>query len=136
MADIIFDCPHCQQSLEAPPEGAGLTIACPKCSKDVVIPDPAPKIKIPKFQLKKQCPKCNAYLPSNEATTCLKCGWKEGVPEMAAPPSPSPLSPPQIPPPKLPPVSLPPVKTAPLSTAPPPPAGTPGVPPLHLPPPL
>ena len=37
-ADIRFTCPHCQQSLEAPPAMAGAPLDCPTCSGSLVVP--------------------------------------------------------------------------------------------------
>jgi hypothetical protein len=36
---MIFNCPHCDQQLEAEDEGAGLTISCPSCNQELVIPE-------------------------------------------------------------------------------------------------
>lgn len=36
---MIFNCPHCDQELEVEDEGAGLTVPCPNCSQDLVIPE-------------------------------------------------------------------------------------------------
>ncbi len=44
MADINFDCPHCGHNLEVSERGAGLTVACPECSKNIKIPIPAPEL--------------------------------------------------------------------------------------------
>ncbi len=38
--DIVFDCPHCGKSLAIDYRGAGLTIPCTDCGKDVVVPIP------------------------------------------------------------------------------------------------
>jgi len=40
MPDINFNCPNCNQNLDAPPEMAGETIECPSCTKAIVIPSP------------------------------------------------------------------------------------------------
>jgi|GEM_PF-1469650 len=40
MTDINFNCPHCNQNLDAPPDMAGETIDCPGCTKAIVIPSP------------------------------------------------------------------------------------------------
>jgi len=40
MADINFDCPHCNQNLDAPSDMAGETIECPACGKSLGIPVP------------------------------------------------------------------------------------------------
>ncbi len=39
-SDIIFDCPHCGKSLAIDYRGAGLTIACSDCGKEVEVPIP------------------------------------------------------------------------------------------------
>ena len=46
MADINFDCPHCGHNLEVSERGAGLTVACPECSKSIVMPIPAPELVV------------------------------------------------------------------------------------------
>jgi transcription elongation factor Elf1 len=38
--DIVFDCPHCGKSLAIDYRGAGLTIQCTDCERDVVVPIP------------------------------------------------------------------------------------------------
>lgn len=38
--DIVFDCPHCDKSLAIDYRGAGLTIQCSDCGKDVTVPIP------------------------------------------------------------------------------------------------
>jgi len=40
MADINFDCPHCNQNLDAPPDMAGESIECPTCGESIGIPAP------------------------------------------------------------------------------------------------
>lgn len=39
-SDIIFDCPHCGKSLAIDYRGAGLTIPCSDCGKEVQVPIP------------------------------------------------------------------------------------------------
>lgn len=39
-SDIVFDCPHCGKSLAIDYRGAGLTIPCSDCGKDVEVPIP------------------------------------------------------------------------------------------------
>ncbi len=46
MADINFDCPHCGHNLDVNEKGAGLTVACPECSKSIEIPIPAPEVLV------------------------------------------------------------------------------------------
>lgn len=38
--DIVFDCPHCGKSLAIDYRGAGLTIPCSDCGRDVAVPIP------------------------------------------------------------------------------------------------
>ena len=40
MEDINFDCPHCNQNLDAPNDMAGETIECPACEEPISIPVP------------------------------------------------------------------------------------------------
>jgi len=50
MADIIFDCPHCQKNLAVDEKGAGRTVSCPSCKKSLVIPKeiiPVPRPELP-----------------------------------------------------------------------------------------
>ena len=42
MSNILFTCPHCQQSLESPDEMLGETIDCPSCNRQIQIPKPPP----------------------------------------------------------------------------------------------
>lgn len=42
MAYIKFHCTHCSQKLEAPEEGAGRSLACPACAKQIQIPASRP----------------------------------------------------------------------------------------------
>ena len=44
MADTKFNCPHCNQSLEAPPEMRGEIIGCPSCQELLEIPRPIPAV--------------------------------------------------------------------------------------------
>jgi len=45
MSDFKFDCPHCNQSLEAPEEMLGEQINCPACNGAIKIPAPAAKFE-------------------------------------------------------------------------------------------
>ncbi|MBN1765473.1 MAG: hypothetical protein JW860_09475 [Sedimentisphaerales bacterium] len=36
---ILFECPHCNKSLEARDEAAGKTGKCPSCGKDIKVPE-------------------------------------------------------------------------------------------------
>jgi hypothetical protein len=41
MNEFRFTCPHCQQSIEATPEYAGVQISCPGCQAQIVVPQPS-----------------------------------------------------------------------------------------------
>lgn len=43
MSEHKFNCPHCNQSLEAPEEMLGETIECPACNGSIQLPAPEPK---------------------------------------------------------------------------------------------
>jgi len=43
MSDFKFNCPHCQQSLEAPQEMLGTVIDCPACNNRIQLPSPQPE---------------------------------------------------------------------------------------------
>jgi len=40
MSEFKFDCPHCQQSLEAPEDMLGQMIECPSCNGSIQLPQP------------------------------------------------------------------------------------------------
>jgi DNA-directed RNA polymerase subunit RPC12/RpoP len=40
MADITFNCPYCEQKIEAPEEMAGIKANCPSCQCELQIPNP------------------------------------------------------------------------------------------------
>ncbi len=42
MNDLKFECPHCNQSLEAPEDVTATTISCPSCQEAVTLPRPSP----------------------------------------------------------------------------------------------
>lgn len=50
MSEISFNCPWCEQHLEAPAEMAGDVIACPSCEKEIKVPLPAEPKPRPKTQ--------------------------------------------------------------------------------------
>jgi hypothetical protein len=45
MSDFKFNCPHCQQSLEAPEDLLGQTIECPQCKGSIQLPAPQPRLQ-------------------------------------------------------------------------------------------
>lgn len=63
MPDIKLNCPHCQQSLEAPPDMAGEQIDCPACSQMLTVPQAEKrKVVVPKRPL------TNRPLPHSESS--------------------------------------------------------------------
>jgi DNA-directed RNA polymerase subunit RPC12/RpoP len=40
MSTIAFNCPECEQHLEAPAEMAGETVECPNCNQPMIVPAP------------------------------------------------------------------------------------------------
>jgi hypothetical protein len=38
LSDILFNCPACDQSIEAPPDLAGQLVVCPSCQKTIEVP--------------------------------------------------------------------------------------------------
>ena len=85
MADIEFNCPACDQVLEAPEEMAGEAIDCPSCETEITIPQTAGDAIsiIPKLTLEEDrytepagnvCPECDATLAEG-AVLCVQCGF-------------------------------------------------------------
>jgi hypothetical protein len=75
MSDLKFNCPHCEQSLEAPDEMLGQTIDCPSCNCQIDLPkkeplsEPAPT---PRAETK-DCPYCGEDILA-KAKKCKHCG--------------------------------------------------------------
>jgi len=42
MSDLKFNCPHCDQPLEAPEQMLGQVVPCPSCQGQVQLPEPEP----------------------------------------------------------------------------------------------
>jgi hypothetical protein len=63
--DILFSCPECQQHVVIDADGAGLSVGCPNCGREIRVPDPivlepgpAPSVRAPR--------------PDKEKTVALK----------------------------------------------------------------
>ena len=99
MSDIEFNCPACNQHLEAPPDLAGAEIACPACETLLSVPaqqgaltaaqivdaaaaddeaeDPESSPHKPFVRAddrKVQCPSCDTSLESG-TVICVACGY-------------------------------------------------------------
>jgi len=99
MSDIEFNCPECNQHLEAPPDLAGVEIACPACETILSVPtqqgaltaaqiirataaedgteDPESSPHKPFTRAddrKVQCPSCDTSLESG-TVICVDCGY-------------------------------------------------------------
>lgn len=71
MGDLVFNCPHCTQSLEASEDILGQNVDCPNCGKQIAVPpsrhvpSPAPEVKV------RNCPVCTHTIKGNK---CMYCG--------------------------------------------------------------
>lgn len=95
MADITFNCPHCNQELAAPDDYAGEVVACPNCQAEITVPAPdqVNTMAVGEAQdpddedegdeeadgLRERredpsCPDCGADMDP-EAVLCLSCGF-------------------------------------------------------------
>ena len=87
MDGICFTCPHCGQTLEAPPDMAGQTADCPGCDKVVSIPGLSPSVPPPSVErpdpppkrrtmpILFRCPQCNHLIEADPgmADMCMDC---------------------------------------------------------------
>jgi len=64
---IEFDCPYCDERLSLWDELAGTKGTCPKCKKDIVVPNPKGVYAM------MSCPHCNGEV-SASAVICTRCG--------------------------------------------------------------
>jgi len=90
MSDFKFTCPHCQQHLSADSSMGGTEVACPNCSKQLVLPDPPasrPLASSQAHQASSMCPYCRSEISSTDRTrVCPSCHtshhadcWKENM---------------------------------------------------------
>ena len=93
MADINFDCPHCGHNLEVSERGAGLTVACPECSKNIKIPIPAPELLMRDIIF--NCGSCGQPLKAapDMAGQLIDCPACKKPTEIPFPPRPTPPTP-------------------------------------------
>ncbi len=76
MADFKFNCPHCNQELEALEDMLGQTIACPSCEKNIILAAPAPDFPPaipPVMSGSMPCPYCGEDVLV-QAKKCKHCG--------------------------------------------------------------
>ena len=89
MSEITFDCPHCQQTMEAPPEMAGQAVLCPTCEQELTVPaqeapaDIADVAALPEVEASTEeagnvCPECGVTLQEG-AVLCVDCGFHQGL---------------------------------------------------------
>lgn len=75
MADLEFNCPHCNQSLKVPEEMLGQPINCPSCNGAIALPDPEPKQTLassPQPKPTRACPFCGEEILLS-AVKCKHC---------------------------------------------------------------
>lgn len=80
MDALKFNCPQCEQSLEAPQKLFGQTIVCPSCNNEITVPSPissansqTPPPQPSKHPDTKECPFCSERILVN-AKKCKHCG--------------------------------------------------------------
>jgi DNA-directed RNA polymerase subunit RPC12/RpoP len=92
MPDIKFNCPDCDQHLEAPDDMGGEQIECPSCGWTITVPGVGPRkrlgLKIPARSSGTACPKCGVALATGDVL-CVQCGYDRRTGTTVAP-SPSP----------------------------------------------
>lgn len=71
MTDINFVCPHCNETLEATPDMAGLKLDCPSCKQPVVVPRQRPQNETRSDKHPERSPVINRRITT---ITCQQCG--------------------------------------------------------------
>jgi len=89
MSDIVFNCPSCNQTLEAPPEMAGQSLACPNCNNSLTIPRPAStgsklRVVIPTGGLRSQVSQSRLTQPPPPAKTMISSALLVAISVMIA----------------------------------------------------
>jgi membrane protein YdbS with pleckstrin-like domain len=75
MSDFKFNCPHCEQSLEAPEEMLGQTIECPSCNGTIELPKPDPQPEPdPPVELRTPVQSTPSPPPPKQTKDCPFCG--------------------------------------------------------------
>ena len=104
MANLSFQCPNCQQLMEADAQYAGQQVQCPGCGQLVAIPGAMPPAIVPGNTV--NCPKCGKVLAiqpewAGMQVQCPECSAMmviPGTPTVPPPPPPLPNVPPPPPP--------------------------------------
>lgn len=81
MSIISFNCPGCQQPIEAPDEMAGQVAQCPACAQEIVIPQSDSDEDIDLVadeQSDNVCSSCGAAMEA-DAILCVQCGFHAGL---------------------------------------------------------
>lgn len=79
MSDFRFNCPHCNQSLEAPIDFLGQTVECPSCNQSIELPAPPPSVST-----SVQSPIVKHPTPASSTKTvnsCPLCGKSKHMPK-------------------------------------------------------
>ena len=63
MANIQFQCPHCRQSIEAPPDMLGQLMDCPACGQTVEVQKSPAKLPVPSPASPRPPPKQKLPMP-------------------------------------------------------------------------
>ncbi|MCF7855657.1 MAG: hypothetical protein K9N51_12725 [Candidatus Pacebacteria bacterium] len=76
MSDFEFNCPHCEQTLEAPEDMLGQTIECPACNGSIDLPAPDPEpVPPPRPAPKKKIVTKRRTSPSASSTNTKPCPY-------------------------------------------------------------
>jgi len=75
VSDFKFNCPHCEQPLEAPEDMLGQTIECPSCNGSLELPKPDPQPEPdPPVELRTPVESPPPPLPQKQTKDCPFCG--------------------------------------------------------------
>lgn len=65
MSDIVFECPHCAQSLKVDDSSAGMVGECPECGKELEVPERTLEEETPIETIEVSQPRQQEYPPSH-----------------------------------------------------------------------
>ena len=74
---INFDCPHCEQNIDADAEMRGMGFPCPTCKGELNVPGQAPDAEDGgggRTTLRKRCHGCGSLCPP-DTIICVDCGY-------------------------------------------------------------